>query len=538
MVQEIGSARDAGIPRGTRAADEWGFKKVKLFAQDIGARWMRPYAHDVNINVLTETWFVALALFWIVQHMAPSSRRAARGFMDAQPQSGLLAIYGWLRVQRDCGRYRCDMTEVKRVAHGMCIQYKAIWGPEAFEKQQAAVMSNGMLLAIEKCLQSHQVPNWSAAEHDMWDFAHTFEISTGMRKDEVTEAYDGDDFLKRGNFKLVDVHGVYIIMTTDNIAAMSNGSILEVTSVPSKCDRLNMDWSKQKMFFIMDDSKDLNLAAAFKRYEIRYPCPLAERKRWPAFSPTGDANTMSPWQADRMFQRILEVSVPAHMGGVKIHSYRATLASKMCQARSAGHKRFDDSVIQAHLRWKTLASLMSYSKMTPETFARNVQIAIDADAGFTIHDDTPIVEPREALEEMQASMAAMSVTHVPVAKPASKAVDAPQAKPSVPTSKEVMVVGYDEPFTALAPESWNVLGSKINLPNAIWGEEDGGSTMCTIDHYIGKVRFADQRTMKHAYTVSMAGDTGNYAVTAATVTEYHDRKRALLKMPPPKVLSK
>ena len=427
------------------------------------------------------------------------------------------------------------MTEVKRVAHGMCIQYKAIWGPEAFEKQQAAIMSNDMLLAIDMCLREYKVPHWTETEHDMWDFAHTFEISTGMRKDEVTEAFDGDDFLKRGNFKLVGAGNVYIIMTPDNINAMSNGSILEVTSVPSKCDRLNMDWSKQKMYFIMDDSKPLNLAAAFKRYEVKHPCPLAERKRWPAFSPTGDANSMSPWQADRMFHRILEVAVPTQAKGVTVHSYRATLASKMCQARSAGHKQFDDSVIQAHLRWKTLASLMSYSKMTPKTFARNVQIAIDADAGFKIHDDMPTVEPREALEEMQASLAAMSPTHAPIAKPAGKAAE---ARTSVPDSKDVLVVGFEAPFATLAPESWNVLGSTIELPNAIWGEEDGNSTMCTIDHYIGKIRFGNQRTTKHAYTVSMDGDPGNYAVAAETITKYHIRKNALRKMPPPRVLSK
>ena len=42
-----------------------------------------------------------------------------------------------------------------------------------------------------------------------------------------------------------------------------------------------------------------------------------------------------------------------------IHSYCATLASKLAEARAQGAK-IDDTTIQVALRWKTIASLLRY----------------------------------------------------------------------------------------------------------------------------------------------------------------------------------
>ena len=47
------------------------------------------------------------------------------------------------------------------------------------------------------------------------------------------------------------------------------------------------------------------------------------------------------------------------------------------------------------LRWKTLASLMSYVKTKPSAFADMIQLGTSIDAGTAIHDDTPVHEPDE-----------------------------------------------------------------------------------------------------------------------------------------------
>lgn len=248
-----------------------------------------------------------------------------------------------MRVQHDCGRYRCDLSGVKRVLQGMCVQYKQIWGPEAFEKQQAQIMSNGVIDVINNTLRNSAMPHWSTTEHMMWELIHVTEVSTGFRKDEFTKAADDDDCLRRSNFEMLNKDGASIMMIVENIEGFQNGMMLSVTSAPSKCDRLNMHWSKQKLYFIMDDTDPLNLPAAWKKYELAHPCKLHDRKHWPAFSPTGDNNALTPWRTDNMFQQLCEFACPSQQG-LTVHSYRATLASKMCQARAAGHTHLDDTL--------------------------------------------------------------------------------------------------------------------------------------------------------------------------------------------------
>ena len=100
---------DAGIPRGTRSHDEWGFAWVRRFAEQHGATWMRPAQVETG-QEWSEVWFAMLALRWICLHMRASPRKLKDGATRGQPPSALLAIYGWRRVQKDCGRHLCDMS--------------------------------------------------------------------------------------------------------------------------------------------------------------------------------------------------------------------------------------------------------------------------------------------------------------------------------------------------------------------------------------------------------------------------------------------
>ena len=185
---------------------------------------------------------------------------------------------------------------------------------------------------------------------------------------------------------------------------------------------------------------------------------------------------------------------------------------------------------------------MSYNKMTPQAFASNIQAALDTDAGGTIHEEMPTIEPRDTLMEMEATIAAMAITDkvqssdrtpAPTTsrEPATGAADEP-------TKTTIPVVGYAQPLVSLAPDSWGIVGTSVTLPNSLWGETDGASTPCVINHYVGKIRFGTQRTAYHAYVVSMEHDQGNYAIRADTIVQYHKRKRALSKLPQPRVLSK
>ena len=50
------------------------------------------------VDQLRETYFTIMALMWIAQMMAPSTRRQMAGYDQGKPTSALLAIYAWRRA--------------------------------------------------------------------------------------------------------------------------------------------------------------------------------------------------------------------------------------------------------------------------------------------------------------------------------------------------------------------------------------------------------------------------------------------------------
>ena len=148
IIIDAAEARDAGIPNGTADSDEWGFKWVKRFAEATENPWMRPRAVSTSTDVLCEVWFAILALVWIAQMIAPSARRRRAGYGQGMPTSALLALYGWRRVMRDCGRYTPDLTEVRGVLKGICARYKVRWGDEAFVPNRKQPFSSRHMLEI------------------------------------------------------------------------------------------------------------------------------------------------------------------------------------------------------------------------------------------------------------------------------------------------------------------------------------------------------------------------------------------------------
>ena len=552
MVAEAHAAGLAGIPKGTNAADEWGFKHMVGFAQDCGptVRWMRPRVGSADIDEENEAWFVSCAAGYLAQVVKPSARRRKRGYTQGLPTTPLLAIYGWRRVQKDCGRYLCDMKLVRKHVRGLCMLYKKVWGPEAFEVQQAGIFLRVELVMLCETCVTYGVAGWSVTEHDVWHVIVAYEVCTGERKDAWTSAFEGDDVLKRGNFSCIDKNAARLIMTAETIveAREREGSLVEGTCAPSKCDRLNIVWSKQKQYFRVRRDDTFSFAYLWLQFEAKYPCPLEKRSTWPAFSPYGNEETFAPHRAAVQHKQLCVTAIGAKAEDKTVHSHRATFASSLTVARAEGNTEITDGVTQALIRWKTLASLMSYNKLTPNSYANLVEKGTAADAGLVNEADVPEHGPEETLNELEQTMSALdqglkpepaSTAVLPGANhPADKRVppaptpaNAPSAAAALPA---IEVVGYDAPVSTAGKDSWQLLGSNVDLPNSLWGEEDGGTTTCTIAHFLNKHKFPGLAQKRVAYAVSLEGDGGLYAVRADTIRDHLEpsRKRALRRLHP------
>ena len=56
------------------------------------------------------------------------------------------------------------------------------------------------------------------------------------------------------------------------------------------------------------------------------------------------------------------------------------------------------------LRWKTIASLLQYVKMTPTAYADMTDLALQTDAGQSVAPDLPEYEPIGTLDAVLASL--------------------------------------------------------------------------------------------------------------------------------------
>ena len=234
---------------------------------------------------------------------------------------------------------------------------------------------------------------------------------------------------------------------------------------------------------------------------------------------------------------------------ITIHSYRHSLICAMYVARSEGHHQFSEGIMQAHVRHKTLDAMYGYNKLMPNAFADNVAIITrtDPSKAKAKHDDLPEYEPLHAVAAVEAAIeeidgvdgkakpVSTSKTHAANAT-ATTAAPPPKPTPS-PAAQTVTIVGDETPVAAREPETWQVIGDHINLPNELWGEGSGNSA-CTIAHFLHMYRFPNGGT-HIAYAVSIDGYDGLYAVRATTISRYADAgtKKRLRKKGTPRPAS-
>ena len=567
IIIDAAEARDAGIPHGTTGADEWGFTWVRRFAEATNNPWMRPRSVSTSTDVLCEVWFAILALVWIAQMIAPSARRRRAGYGQGMPTSALLALYGWRRVMRDCGRYTPDLTEVRGVLKGICARYKARWGDEAFVPNRKQPFSSRHVLEILALLTKPvtTLTAWSDVLRMAVLTAFCYALSTGARKDEWTASFEGDSFVRRASFAWVDKDGNDLPSSPEVIASRKNGDLLRGKSAPSKCDRLNIEWGGRDMWFRYDDKNPLNFARHWQQWEMAHPCPERERSWWPAFSPTGDNRPFTGKQADALLHSLLpKVMTETEAAKRSWHSCRITIATRLYARRGARTDGIPvdaiEGVIQSLVRWKTPEAMRIYARMEAQRYADYVDMATDmrVESDGTATEDLPEVDPTAVLAENEATLAAIDAEAARTAKAGRTARENPtagggakhgkrRATPATgdvakgtaePDAKRVLYnIGDHVALAQAGEESWGVVGQSVRLHNSFWGWDDGEYSDARVVAYAGAYTFAAGNLSKHTYIVECEGhyypathDTVAAALTDASV------KRRVKKAGPPRPL--
>jgi hypothetical protein len=544
LVVEASEARDAGIPHGTATADEWGFAWVRKFCEQTGNVWMRPRASTTAPNAPGEIWFTMLALIWIAQMMRPSARRKRRGYGAAMPTSALLAIYGFRRVMRDCGRVLAEMTEVRRVLKGVCERYKKRWGDDAFVPERKQPFTNAHLLGMIAALVAG-VASWPMVLSNALVVALCFVISTGTRKDEWTASFEGDTYVRRGNFVWVDRMHRVLPSTPEVVQSRKNGDMLRGRSAPSKCDRLNTDWGSRDMWFRYDDTNPLNFAWRWQQWELRHPCPEDQRHQWPAFSPSGDDEPFTGGRADGCLRvMMLTVMSAAEAAQRSWHSARVTIATRLLKLRGKSIARDEvEAVIQTLVRWKTLEAARIYARMGADEYADYVDMATDVrvEGGGPMPLDLPEIDPEDVVADHEAAMTAIDAEAAAATKAIRLAAGAPvrskekagrrpapsRGAPSARAAerdeqRQVFDLGSGVAATHAGETTWDVIGARLRMHNSFWGWDDDEYSACHVVGYIGQYDFdGDTAPSKHTFVVECDGHCypARHTAVAGAITD-------------------
>ena len=354
--------------------------------------------------------------------------------------------------------------------------------------------------------------------------------------------------------------------TPEVIASRSNGHLLRGRSAPSKCDRLNIEWGGRDMWFRLDDGNPLNFAWRWRQWELAHPCPIEERHRWPAFSPSGDATPFTGKRAEGCLNIVLSVAMSAAEAARRSwHSARITLATRLFARRGAATRGIVrdevEGVIQSLVRWKTPEAMRIYARMEPGTYADYVDMGTDAsfECGGTTPAELPETDPVGMLAETEATVAAIDADTTQRAKAARAARDGATAaatgrqkgqRRAAPVTGGVRNGAADpaaqhrtfevddgQVVAHQGDESWGIMGQTLRVHNSFWGWPDDEYSECRVVGYAGPFTFPSGKRSKHTYII--ACDGFYYAATHTTVAGAMvdaGVKRRIRKAPPPRLL--
>jgi hypothetical protein len=547
-----------GIPRGTRGHDEWGFKWVRTFGEVSGLRWMRPRYVPPHLHHI-ESRFAALALYYIVPEMKPAARTLAKGIDQAKPPSGMLAIYGWRRVMRDCGRHEPDMAPASRILRGLIEQLKQRCGQDAMAPDHHIPYPLQSILRAVKYLDTYSNPAWTASYHDSLALAIRFNLARGPRIDEWCEMYTGDSYYRRGNFSWMLDSVLLEGALLDIPSAGLTTTFLRVTNVPSKTDRSGAKWIGKFMWYRARSSDPLNIAHAWAKYELKYPCPASQRRTWAAFSPSGDAPAFKPTPAREALKYIWTAVEGAAFAAAHVwHDFRATIATACAAAKKSA------AFIQAAVCWASPKSVALYGQLQPSELADAADCATSIDASRHAHIEIPHVAPETVLNELEKCMPFMlageggttskstapgkmkpakrrasaplkarpprqraspnpppatltSQPETPASSPLASPLPAPTAHTPLAGSASAADRVYDvgPPLHHLTLQGAHPLdGVRVSVFNSVWSAGAGGRSWCTIQGYAAEACL-DGHT--GAFVLTADDDGAHYAFTLATL---------------------
>jgi hypothetical protein len=190
--------------------------------------------------------------------------------------------------------------------------------------------------------------------------------------------------------------------------------------------------------------------------------------------------------------------------GRTFHDYRATLASALAAARSAGVAGIDNALIQTLCHWKTEESVIRYTHMSPSDYGKYVRVGTDTDAGTSVHKDAPVYDPSAVCAELS------DISDKLMGNKASK-----KAKSTEPPDAHTFALfNSDQHVTCLGRDSWGIVGQTVNVLNSTW--DDGpGTSACAVSAFIGVHEHPDGRRLP-SYVVTDADDD-HYAVSAVAL---------------------
>ena len=290
------------------------------------------------------------------------------------------------------------------------------------------------------------------------------------------------------------------------------------------------------MWFRYNPDNPLNFAYRWQQWELEHPCPAELRRTWPAFSPTGDGTPFTGSKAATYLRVVLAlVMTPVEAAKRSWHACRVTIATQLFKRRTGtsgggGSIPRDEieGVIQAVVRWKTPEAMRIYARMEAETYADYVDLATQTDAGASIPDDLPEVDPERLMREHEATFDAMEADER-AARKAAAAARAPKAEAaaaasgnkrrrSAPATGDTCAaaapagaaprafdVGEESAVTHAGADSWGVVGQHVSIHHSFWQIDDGGYSTCVIVGYVGRYAFHNGKASPHTYVVEHEG---------------------------------
>ena len=266
-------------------------------------------------------------------------------------------------------------------------------------------------------------------------------------------------------------------------------------STGSKCDADNSHWGSRDMWARYDSDNEFNLPVVWAKYELKYPCPLSQRRAWPMASPTGDGKPFKLAGAAADHKTICVLAL-GETEGRKItpHVHRVTLATSI-MALDDG----DEPTAQAMVRHKTVEALRTYYKFLPTKYADVLDRATRVDAAKHTNLTCPEIDPFAEVERIDATIDGIEQT-TDTATRKGKGGGRSATNDDACTISQ-FVIGempdgapiYVDADTENDPH--NVVGESVSLPNELWPGYERCRARCKRGKMCGKCKAATSCTM-------------------------------------------